>query len=370
MALVWSWGWEINAPTQSYLDAGWISSNSAFVDTSYLDSAQPLNGTGGGERCLKIMQYSTTFQTPYIPGQPSLFEIYSGGWISFYVKFTGKFWNDHDGDFFKFGGCYLTTDKNGSGKTTTAQLNIKDVNGTITQLDPIALLTQDVWHRISIKIDVGAITEIYYNGQLCSSGMPGLLIWDPSTGGDTISAIEFSSPSSPASDETYYDHIFVYNDASDDGDRELYIHGLKAAPGASTLNIGWTDKDGNDATGEDLYEVGDNNYLKTTTSSNDLVVLYIPVETFDEVIAINQISYNLGSGNLNRLTSYLTINNGAQGIQAPTYTSLQSTGKFTNILLTSTEIDTIMENPGFTQNAVHQTPVAINGAFLIDDDPN
>jgi len=46
MALVWSWGWEIDAAKEKYQDAGWswTLGDTGGSSTNYADSAQPLIG--------------------------------------------------------------------------------------------------------------------------------------------------------------------------------------------------------------------------------------------------------------------------------------------------------------------------------------
>ena len=358
MALVWSWGWEINAPREKYQESGWITTSPTKVYTNHSDSVQPLGGTGGGEKCLKL-RATATIKTP-----ESYFSI-SKGWITYYVKVNGLGSASYGiGD----NKTLLTIASSGSNnislKTETSgiwpQSQFKLVgNDGSTVVETLAgTYTTDIWYRIAIKIkkpnnsNACYIEEIYINGERVDSITPGNT--EPLLGlSDSIKSIKFHgiSYNSTSDDYTLVDHIFVYDDDTDDGSKELYIHGVKPPDNGFQDTASWTDNnDVNFATSGGgaaaLDEVGDGNYLKTT-STHPNAILSARYNTsganfFSEVMAVNQISFNQGSGDLNNINTYkivLHVANAADILlgELPENVLLTTSGKFVNILIKASD---------------------------------
>jgi len=373
MALVWSWGWEINAPKEKYQEAGWVCETPSRVYSNYADSAQPLGGSGGGEKCLALGGNSSSIKTP-----PGYFSI-EKGWITFYIKFDSYSSGPVYDNKYLFSlstsseSIFLRTNIPawpGGYSSSATEIQLIGHDGELVETLAGSYST-DVWHRVAIKIVQDGngtchLENIYINGTQVDSGNLSSEPMVALTSGP-IESIKFDGCHLSNGGKLAIDHIFVYDDDTDDGDRELYIHGLKAY--AATVDTGWTDEGGGAPSGADLHEVGDSSYLQTTSASNELQITYAQDGIFEEVMAVNQISYNQGSGNLNRLASHL-VDSGASPIAGPVYTTIQTAGKFTNILLSAAAIDAGLSVPGFTTNAANNDPVLIAGRFEVDDGGN
>ena len=385
MALVWSWGWEINAPVTNYAASGWACGNPSRVYTDHSDSVQPLGGSGGGEKCLALGGATSYIKTPN-----SYFSI-SKGWITFYIKFESEA-IQNDREFFSLS----TASESITLRTNTPGVSYSSA-GTEIQLcghDGVVIenltgtCNADTWYRISIKIvQNGAdahINKIYNNGVQVDSGNLDSETKLTLAGGE-IESIKFKGCQVNNGDKIFIDHIFVYDDDTDDGSKELYIHGVKPQANGFQDSVLWTDNNGQNVNAGSgaaaLAEVGDGNYLKTTTSSNELHTRYDSPGSnfFSEVVAINQISFNQGSGDLNNINTYSVIvfphpSSGLPDIllgQLPENVLLTSSGKFVNVLINASDTTALLGavSTNITEVANDDAPNSrkLKGFFQVDD---
>ena len=375
MALVWSWGWEINAPREKYNEAGWLQVGSDEITTNYSDSAQPLAGSGGGSICLRLEDDDSSLTIP-----TNYFSI-TEGWITCYIKFvvppTGYgLGNNKDiisiGDL---GGEHISLrtflPAGGTYNEGSAQIKLIGTDGTESE----TLLgdhQKNVWHRIAIQISSASgtskIEKVYINGiQATSASIPGSVSYT-----NPINTITFHGCMYHRDEGIHIDHIFIYDDETDDGDKELYIHGLNA--NAVITNTGWTNETGADVSSNlsELQTTGDNSFLLCSDEINELS-LQVPspgsinLDPFQSIQAINQITFNHGTGDLNRLETsiLLDLGNPSPDKIITEVDNLSTNGIFTNTLITN---DQIIDN---SYTTLHQliNNGSIQNKFVLREQP-
>lgn len=243
MALVWAWGWEIDAVKEKYQDAGWswtlVDGNSS---TNYADSAQPLIGYGGGSRCLRLGYNGQNV----ISSSADIVSV-DNGWLVGYWKADSGATGTSPIETSILSLMSGTTEIIGcSVDDNKFQLRISGSEDSETSLT----WSVSRWYRLGIKFDTRGSTwgaELYVNSVPLLSGTVGAagsitgnqIIWEST-------AYSFSGDRSH-----FFDHTFVFDSISDSGNDALYIQGLR--PNADNSDGDWKRSD--NGTNIDLYEV-------------------------------------------------------------------------------------------------------------------
>jgi len=298
MALVWSWGWEIDAAKEKYQDAGW---NRTFGDaassTNYADSAQPLIGYGGGSRCLRLGYNGVNKLF-----SPADIVSVDNGWLVGYWKpgITANAAVPAQTPVLSL--MSGTTEIIGcSVDDMKFQLRISGSEDSETSL----LWSVGRWYRLGIKFDTRGST---WGAELYVNSVP-LLSGTVAAAGSIIgNQIIWESTGYGSGDRRhYFDHTFVFDSISDSGNDALYIQGLR--PDADVTDGDWRRSDNDSQT--NLYEVltgsiddpAPTNYAKLTGSATSSLVVgmqntsvvdagYLPTS----VKSLHQIAFHRGDG--------------------------------------------------------------------------
>ncbi len=300
MALVWSWGWEIDAAKEKYQDAGWswTLGDTSGSSTNYADSAQPLIGFGGGSRCLRL-----GYNAQNILSSSADIVSVDNGWLVGYWKADSGATSTSPIETSILSLVSGTTEIIGcSVDDNKFQLRISGSEDSETSF----VWSVSRWYRLGIKFDTRGSTwgaELYVNSVPLLSGTVGAagsiignqIIWEStaySGGGDR---------------GHFFDHTFVFDSISDSGNDALYIQGLR--PDADVTDGDWRRSDNDSQT--NLYEVLTGsiddptpiNYAKLTGSvtSNLIVGMQNTVDVDPEYLptsvkSLHQIAFHRGDG--------------------------------------------------------------------------
>lgn len=340
MNLCWGWGWEIDAVKEKYQDADWTYTISDTTgSTNFSDSAQPLIGYGGGDKCLRLGSQGDYIQTPgsYVwqegfPPMTVLGDIAYGN-IQFY-------WKAGDGCNLSSTGSIINL---GVGTDGTSMLGVGiesnkfwiSITGS-NVVDSGYTWSTSSWYRIDLRWNVlgggqGFDVGLYINSVLQSSGSN---LNDNSKGGSgglPIGNIRFISQASgsggPGTDIShYFDHISLHqtfleadNNVSGSALEALYIQGLRPNAGGNGPASDWQRSDNDSQT--DVWEVltGSVTYPTPTNwaystgsgylnpgmqNTSDVNSGYLP----NSIKGLHQISYTRGDGVYVAATSSIDVN--------------------------------------------------------------